>query len=57
MYQVQDNRKRAEAAAGRVGTLAGEMHVRFPNSDFTRRADSIAFRVKQGLSIYGNDRE
>jgi len=57
MYQVQDNRKRAEAAAGRVGTLAGEMHVKFPNSDFTRRAESIAFRVKQGLSIYGNDRE
>jgi hypothetical protein len=57
MYEVQDNKKRAETAAARVGTLAAEMHVKYPNSDFTRRADSLAFRVKQGLSIYGNDRE
>ena len=57
MYQVQDNGKRAEAAAARVQSLAADMHTRFPNSDFTPRAESIAFRVKQGVSIYGNDRE
>lgn len=57
MYQVSDNRKRADAAAAKTQALAEDMHVRFPASDFTRRAESIAFRVKQGLSIYGNDRE
>ncbi len=29
----------------------------YANSDYTRRAQSIAFRVKQGISIYGNDRD
>lgn len=57
MYQVQDNQKRADAAADRVARMAADMHVRFPNSDFTRRAESLAFRVKQGISIYGNDRD
>jgi hypothetical protein len=57
MYQVEDNRKRSEAAAARTQSLAADMHTRFPASDFTRRAESIAFRVKQGISVYGSDRE
>ncbi len=57
MYDVEDNRKRSEAAAARVQALAAEMHTRFSGSDYTARAESIAFRVKQGLSIYGNDRD
>ncbi len=56
MYQVEDNQKRADAAAQRVEALAADMRTRFGGSDFTRRAESIAFRVKQGISIYGNDR-
>ncbi len=57
MYDVQDERKRSQAAADRVGKLAADMQKNYSNSDYTRRAQSIAFRVKQGLSIYGNDRE
>ena len=57
MYQVEDATKRAEDAAKRTQELAADMQSRFPNSDYTRRAQSIAFRVKQGVSIYGNDRE
>ena len=57
MYQVEDNSKRADAARARTVQLAADMQTKFPASDYTRRAQSIAFRVKQGLSIYGNDRE
>lgn len=56
MYEVEDNKKRSDAAGARVAALAADMRTRFSGSDYTRRAESIAFRVKQGLSIYGNDR-
>ena len=57
MYQVEDSRKRAEAAAARTQSLAAEMRAKFPTSDYTRRAESIAYRVQQGINIFGNDRE
>jgi hypothetical protein len=57
MYQVSDDRKRSQDAANRAQGLAEDMHTRFPDSDYTRRAESIAFRVKQGIPIYGTDRD
>jgi hypothetical protein len=57
MYDVQDERKRSQAAADRVQKLVADMRKDYANSDYTRRAESLAFRVQQGLSIYGNDRE
>ena len=57
MYTVQDDHKRADTAAQRTQAMAEEMQRRFGGSDYTARAVSIAFRVKQGLSIYGNDRD
>lgn len=57
MYTVEDNRKRADAAAARVAAMAGEMRTRFGGSDYTRRAESVAFKVKQGIPIFGTDRD
>ncbi len=57
MYLVDGEQKRSQAAADRVAKLTADMHVRYPASDYTRRAESIAFRVKQGISIYGTDRD
>ena len=57
MYTVDDDRKRAEAAAKQTQALADDMRTRFPKSDYTYRAESIAFRVSQGIPIYGTDRE
>jgi len=57
MYNVSDDRKRSQAAADRCQSLAADMHTRFPDSDYTRRAESIAYRVKQGIPIYGSDRD
>ncbi len=57
MYLVDDNRKRSEGAAQTCAALAARLQKDYPTSDYTPRAASIAFRVQQGLSIYGSDRE
>ncbi len=57
MYLVDNEIKRSQAAAERVAKLTADMRVKYPNSDFTRRAQSIAYRVKQGIPIYGTDRD
>jgi outer membrane protein assembly factor BamD (BamD/ComL family) len=57
IYQVQDDRKRSEAAAAATQGLASELQQRFPQSDYAARAASIAYRVQQKIPIYGNDRD
>ncbi|MDP9038448.1 MAG: hypothetical protein M3O02_04120 [Acidobacteriota bacterium] len=57
MYLVEENRKRSEAAAGVTTSLARELQQRYPTSDYAARAASIAYRVQQGIPVYGNDRD
>jgi outer membrane protein assembly factor BamD (BamD/ComL family) len=57
MYVVQEDKKRSEQAAANVQVLATQMKQRYPNSDFSARAASIAYRVQQKIPIYGNDRD
>jgi len=57
MYNVQEDRKRAQAAAQRTQALAQELKERYPKTDFAARGDSIAFRVSQGIPIFGSDRD
>ena len=57
MYIVQEDRKRSEAAVQRTQALAQELKDRYPKTDYAARGQSIAFRVSQGISIYGSDRD
>ncbi len=57
MYTVQEDRKRATAAAQRTQALAQELNDRYPKTDYAARGTSIAFRVAQGIAIYGTDRD
>jgi outer membrane protein assembly factor BamD (BamD/ComL family) len=57
MYKVEDERKRAQQAATNTQGLADELKQRYPQSDYAARAASIAYRVQQGIAVYGNDRE
>ncbi|HXC95764.1 MAG TPA: hypothetical protein VNU92_08680 [Edaphobacter sp.] len=57
MYNVQEDRKRSQAAAQRTQTLAQELKDKYPKSDFAARGSSVAFRVAQGIPIYGSDRD
>jgi len=56
MYS-EDDRKRAQQAATNTQALANLLKQKYPDSDYTARAASIAFRVQQHVPIYGNDRE
>jgi outer membrane protein assembly factor BamD (BamD/ComL family) len=57
MYTVQEDKKKADAAAAKTQSLAGDMKAKFPQTDYTARAVSIAYKVQQGIAIYGNDRD
>ena len=57
MYLVDDDRKRSQEAAHSCQALADRMRKEYPQSDFTARAESIAFRVSQGVATYGSDRD
>lgn len=57
LYTVDENRKRSEAAAKNCQAIADQLKAKYPQSDYTARAQSIAFRVAQGIPIYGNDRD
>ncbi len=57
MYTVQEDRKRSDEAAKRTQALAEDLKSRYPKSDYAARAASIAFRVAQGIPIFGSDRD
>ncbi len=57
MYTVQEDKKKADAAAARTQALAADLKQKYPQTDFAARGTSIAYRVQQGLVIYGNDRD
>jgi len=57
MYEVEENHKRSLNAAAHTQSLAQQLHAKFPDSDFTVRAEAIAYRVQQNIPIYGNDRD
>lgn len=57
MYAVQEDKKKSDAAASRTQSLAADLKAKYPQTDYAARAVSIAFRVQQGIPIYGNDRD
>ncbi len=57
MYTVQEDRKRAEEAAKRTQALAADLKSKYPKSDYAARASSLAFKVSQGIPVYGSDRD
>ncbi len=57
MYTVEENRKKAEGAAAHTQALAQQLKAKFPQSDYTARALSTAYKVQQGIASYGTDRD
>jgi hypothetical protein len=57
MYTVDDNPKRSSAAAQACQSIADELTAKYAHSDYAARAQSIAFKVSQGIPIYGSDRD
>ncbi|WP_263383864.1 SH3 domain-containing protein [Granulicella arctica] len=57
MYTVEENKKRADNAAAHTQALAEQLRAKYPASDYSARGASLAYRVAQGISVYGNDRD
>ena len=57
MWTVQDEKKHADSSAKNVQALAEQARAKFPDSDWTARAETIAYRVQQGIPVFGSDRE
>jgi hypothetical protein len=56
MYKLNDNPKASAQAAKQCQGIADQLQRDYPNSDFAARAASVAFRVAQGIPVYGSDR-
>jgi hypothetical protein len=57
MYAVQEDKKKSQAAAQRTQALAQELKEKYPKTDYAARGESVAYRVAQGIPIYGSDRD
>ena len=57
MFNVDGDQKKAAAAAARVQAIADDARTRYAASDWTARTVSLAYRVAQGVAIYGSDRD
>ncbi len=57
MYMVQEDKKKSDEAVKRTVALAQQLKDQYPKSDYAARGASIAFRVQQGIPVYGNDRD
>ncbi len=56
MYMVDDDKKNADKASLNCQAIADQLRQKYPKSDYAARGESIAYRVKQGIPIYGTDR-
>lgn len=57
MYDADNNRKRSEDAKKHAEELAGRLQSRFAASDYAARAQSLVYKLEQGIPIYGNERD
>jgi hypothetical protein len=57
MYNTDGDDKRAQYAAKMTKQFADDMKQRFGDSEYAARAASVAYRVQQGIPVYGSDRE
>jgi hypothetical protein len=57
MYALDENNKLSAQASKNCASIAAQLQAHYPTSDYAARAASIAFRVAQGIPIYGNDRD
>jgi hypothetical protein len=57
MYALDENAKLSAQASKNCASIAAQLQAQYPTSDYSARAASIAFRVAQGIPIYGNDRD
>jgi hypothetical protein len=57
MWVSDGNAKRAEEDRAHATEIAGRLQSKYPQSEYASRAASLIYKVQQGISIYGSDRD
>ncbi len=57
MYKLDDDQRRSAAAAKNCQTIADQLLHDYPRSDYADRAGAVAYKVAQGIPVYGSDRD
>lgn len=57
MYTADGNDKKAGESQTHAKDLAARLRDKFPQSDFTWRAEALVFKLDQGIPVYGIDLE
>jgi hypothetical protein len=57
MFKADNSDKKADAARDHARELAKRLEDKFPQSDYAARAADLAFKLDQGIPVYGIDQE
>jgi hypothetical protein len=57
MYSADGNDNKSNEAKQHAKELAGRLKDKFPQTDYAGRASALAFRIDQGIPVYGIERE
>jgi len=57
MYGADGNDKKAGEAHNHARTLSQRLKDHFADSDYTRRVESLVFKLDEGVPVYGIDRD
>ena len=57
MYAADGNDKKSGDARNEARTLAAQLKAHFADSDYTRRAAALVYKLDQGVPVYGIDRD
>jgi hypothetical protein len=57
MYAADGNDKKSSDAHNQARTLAAQLKAHFADSDYTRRAAALVYKLDQGVPVYGIDRD
>jgi len=57
MFLADENKKQADVATKNCQALADRVSAEYPNTEWATRAQAIAYKVSQGIPVYGSDRD
>src|SRR3954447_19696542 len=57
LYKADENEKKVEGAKAHAHELAARMKEKFAQSDYTARAMALAFKIDQGIPVYGTEKQ
>ena len=57
MFAADGDDRKSNDAHNQARTVAAQLKAHFADSDYTRRAAALVYKLDQGVPVYGNDRE